>query len=78
VIHPSPATSTTFSCQLSSTLIAAPLFSPPAPGRPDIWLKPPDSGAAARGELTEGVEELAIPLYLGNMLDLQEIVRFIS
>ena len=38
--QPNPATSTTFSCQLSSTLIDAPLLSFCAPGRPDICEKP--------------------------------------
>lgn len=39
-MQPSPATSTTFSCQLSNTLIPAPADSFAAPGRPLIWLKP--------------------------------------
>lgn len=74
VIHrpmlPRPATSTTFSCQLSKTLMAAPVDSLVAPGRPDIWLKPVAWGVRLLPAL-EGVlgapldeDELAIPLYL--------------
>jgi hypothetical protein len=67
--HPKPATSTTFSCQLNSTLVAAPLDSPPALGLPPICEKPVDCESrferdppkAARFE----VEEVpAMPLYL--------------
>jgi len=44
-MQPNPATSTTFSCQLSSTLMAAPLDSPP-PGRGACCEKPVDCGVS--------------------------------
>jgi len=59
--HPSPATSTTFSCQLSSTLIAAPTDSPPAVPRPPT-AAPVDCGVNdARAWCVAGC---AMPLYL--------------
>jgi hypothetical protein len=74
--HPNPATSTTFSCHESRTLIAAPLLSFAAPGRPPICEKPVLSGV--RVELRPGgprglevlavlavLAEEAMPLYLG-------------
>jgi hypothetical protein len=67
LIHPSPATSTAFSCQLSSTLICAPLFSLPAPGLPPICEKPVLCGVSVElrvGVLADGIEEAAMPLYL--------------
>jgi hypothetical protein len=65
---PSPATSTTFSCQLSKTLIA-PVESLPPPGRPLIWLKPVCCGVmlvlvGVRGPLEEDEADPAMPLYL--------------
>lgn len=70
--HPNPATSTTFSCHESKTLIAAPLLSFAAPGRPLICEKPVLCGV--RIELRPGgpreeeeVEEAAMPLYLWNI-----------
>jgi hypothetical protein len=44
-IQPKPATSTTFSCQLRRTLIAAPLDSPP-PGRGACCENPVDCGVS--------------------------------
>lgn len=41
-MHPSPATSTSFSCQLSKTLMAADVDSLDAPGREPTWVKPVD------------------------------------
>jgi hypothetical protein len=69
--QPSPATSTTFSCQLSSTLIDAPLLSFCAPGRPDICEKPvlwgvrfePRAPGRPDEEEVADVED-AMPLYL--------------
>jgi hypothetical protein len=43
-MQPRPATSTTFSCQLSKTLMAAVAGSFVDVGRPDIWVKPVDCG----------------------------------
>ena len=68
-MHPSPATSTTFSCQLSSTLMAAPVDSLEAPGRGPIWLKPVCWGVmrvGVRGALPplEAEDVAAMPLYL--------------
>jgi hypothetical protein len=40
-MHPNPATSTSFSCQLSKTLIAADAVSLEAPGREPTWVNPP-------------------------------------
>jgi hypothetical protein len=69
--HPSPATSTTFSCQLSKTLIAAPLLSFCAPGRPPTCEKPvlwgvrfePRTPGLPDDEEEADVED-AMPLYL--------------
>lgn len=65
-MHPSPATSTTFSCQLSSTLMAAPDDSFAAPGRPATWLNPVACGVILPGVLgaPEAPDVDAIPLYL--------------
>lgn len=67
-MQPRPATSTTFSCQLSNTLIPAPADSFAAPGRPPTWLKPVCWGVirvGVRGALDpEDVD--AMPLYLYN------------
>jgi hypothetical protein len=69
-MHPNPATSTTFSCQLSSTLMAAPVDSAGAPGRGPIWLKPVCWGVmrvGVRGALPpedEDEDVAAMPLYL--------------
>lgn len=67
---PAPAISTTFSCQLSSTLIACPLLSVPDPiFLPPICEKPVDCGVML-GLPGDGVEEVAavweadMPLYL--------------
>jgi hypothetical protein len=76
-IQPNPATSTTFSCQLRRTLIAAPLDSPP-PGRVPCCEKPVDWGVSMlarprdwRPEAEEEEEEDVLPdmpLYLrGNI-----------
>lgn len=64
--HPSPATSTTFSCHDSNTLIAEPLLSFAAPGLLPICEKPAPVLCGVRVEPREGVrvEEAAIPLYL--------------
>lgn len=65
-MQPSPPTSTTFSCQLNSTLIAAPVDSVGA-GRPPAWLKPVCCGVTrvgVRGALPLPDEVLAMPLYL--------------
>jgi hypothetical protein len=70
VIQPRPATSTTFSCQLSKTLIAAPLLSFCAPGLPPICEKPVlwgvrlDPARFAGVDEEEGEDEDAMPLYL--------------
>lgn len=64
-MHPSPATSTTFSCQLNSTLMPAPADSFAAPGRPPTWLNPVAWGVTlvgVRGALPPDVD--AMPLYL--------------
>lgn len=59
-MHPRPATSTTFSCQLNNTLIAAVAGSLVVPGRPPIWLNPPvDCGVTLLDDL---VFPEAIPL----------------
>jgi hypothetical protein len=67
-MQPRPATSTTFSCQLSSTLMAAPVDSLDPPDRPPIWLKPVCCGVmrvGVRGALLLSAEEVdAMPLYL--------------
>lgn len=67
-MHPSPATSTTFSCQLSNTLIAAPVDSVEAPGRGPTWLNPVGCGVmrvGVRGPLPPDAEDVAaMPLYL--------------
>lgn len=67
-MHPSPATSTTFSCQLSNTLMAAPVDSAEAPGRGPIWLNPVCWGVTrvgVRGALPEDADDVAaMPLYL--------------
>src|SRR5690348_11254119 len=69
-MHPSPATSTTFSCQLSSTLMAAPVDSLEAPGRGPIWLKPVCCGVTrvgVRGALPPDADDVAaMPLYLSQ------------
>lgn len=53
-MQPRPATSTTFSCQLSSTLMAAEVESLDPPCRPPIWLKPPvDWGVTFVGVFAE-------------------------
>ncbi|KAF4123874.1 NADH dehydrogenase [Geosmithia morbida] len=57
-----PATSTTFSCQLSSTLMAAEVDSL-APGREATWVKPPvDSGVILPGVLEALGDPDPIPL----------------
>ena len=61
-IQPAPAISTSFSCQLSSTLIACPPPSPPP--LECIWEKPVGCGDRARVEAEEGWELCDIPLYL--------------
>lgn len=63
--HPSPATSTTFSCQDSKTLIAEPLLSF-AGGLPPICENPAPVLCGVRVEPRERarVEEAPIPLYL--------------
>lgn len=63
---PRPATSTTFSCHESKTLIAAPLLSFAAPGLPPIWENPAPVLCGETVEPREGVrvEDAAIPLYL--------------
>jgi len=66
-MQPSPATSTTFSCQLSSTLMAAPVGSPETPGREPIWLNPVCCGVTrvgVRGALPVLAGEDAMPLNL--------------
>lgn len=65
-MHPSPATSTTFSCQLSSTLMAAPEDSFAAPGRPPAWLKPVACGVILPGVRgpAPAPDVDAMPLYL--------------
>ena len=61
---PGPAISTSFSCQLSSTLMAWPLPSPP-PTREWIWEKPVDCGDRTfEEEAEDGCEVWAMPLYL--------------
>lgn len=65
-MQPNPATSTTFSCQLSKTLIAVPVDSLAPPGRPPAWLKPVCCGVTrvgVRGVLPEEDVD-AMPLYL--------------
>lgn len=65
---PSPPTSTTFSCQLSRTLIAAPVDSL-GTGRPPTWLKPVCWGVTrvgVLGALPPDDAVFAIPLYLSN------------
>ena len=66
--HPRPATSTTFSCQLSNTLIADPLFSFAGPGLPPICEKPLSVlwgvSVEPRLSLPGAPEEAAMPLYL--------------
>jgi len=59
-IHPAPAISTTFSCQLSSTLIACPPPSPP-PLEP-ICENPVGCGVIARVEAEVGWEVWDMPL----------------
>lgn len=64
-MHPSPATSTTFSCQLNRTLMPAPADSFAAPGRPPTWLNPVAWGVTlvgVRGALPP--DDDAMPLYL--------------
>jgi hypothetical protein len=63
-MDPSPATSTTFSCQLSNTLMAAPVDSFAAPGRPEIWLNPVSAREGARGAAPTADAEPLMPLYL--------------
>ncbi|EFX04308.1 hypothetical protein CMQ_1236 [Grosmannia clavigera kw1407] len=64
---PTPATSTTFSCQLSNTLMPPAELSFIPPGRPLIWLKPVCCGViprvGVRGPLLAGAAEEAMPLY---------------
>jgi hypothetical protein len=61
-MHPMPATSTTFSCQLSKTLIAACVGSV-APGREPTWLNPPvDCGVTFDGVLDACGDPVPIPL----------------
>jgi hypothetical protein len=64
-IEPSPATSTTFSFQLSKTLITAVTESFDTPGLPPTWLKPPEGWGVTRvgvlGALPDEDED-AIPL----------------
>lgn len=66
--HPNPATSTTFSCQLRSTLIADPLFSFAGPGLPPICEKPAPVlcgvNVEPRLSFPGAPEEAAMPLYL--------------
>jgi hypothetical protein len=67
-MQPRPATSTTFSCQLSNTLIAAPVDSFDACGLPPAWLNPVCCGVTrvgVRGALPLlCADEAPIPLYL--------------
>ncbi|KAL9043933.1 MAG: hypothetical protein Q9214_002897, partial [Letrouitia sp. 1 TL-2023] len=60
---PGPTISTSFSCQLSNTLIACPLPSP-APTLECICERPDGCGLRAREDATEVWEECAMPLYL--------------
>lgn len=61
VMEPIPATSTTFSCQLRSTLMAA-WEGSAAPGLPPTWLNPPvDWGVTLLGVLEDDDPD-AIPL----------------
>jgi hypothetical protein len=60
-MHPNPATSTTFSCQLSSTDMAAPVDSFAAPGRPPIWLNPPSPVEEGVGVGRVGVRGALLP-----------------
>lgn len=74
VMLPRPATSTTFSCQLNSTLMAVPVDSFTAPGRPETWLKPPVACGVILLEARPGVrcpllEDTLIPLYLCPMVN---------
>lgn len=59
---PGPAISTSFSCQLSRTLIACPPPSPPP--RECICENPVDCGDIERVEADEGCEVWDMPLYL--------------
>ena len=52
-MEPSPATSTSFSCQLRSTLIAAVVGSLAPLGRPPNWLNPVDCGVTLLGDREE-------------------------
>lgn len=79
-MHPSPATSTTFSCQLSSTLMAAPVDSFDAPGLPANRVEPVGWGVMRVGvrgalpadgdnnddddDVDDDEDDAAIPLYL--------------
>lgn len=63
-MQPRPATSTTFSCQLSSTLMPEPADSFAAPGRPPIWLNPVGWGVVRVGVFGVDPDEDAMPLYL--------------
>ena len=69
-MDPCPATSTTFSCQLSRTLIAAPIDSFAACGLDPTWLKPVCWGVilvGVRGALPPDDDAVeAMPLYLSN------------
>lgn len=58
---PRPATSTTFSCQLSSTLMAAPVDSAVEPGLPPIWLNPVGCGVRFLG-VRGAVDALPVPV----------------
>lgn len=60
-MQPSPATSTTFSCQLRSTLIAA-VAGSFAPGRPPTWLNPCEDSLVGDLDAFPGWAVAAIPL----------------
>jgi hypothetical protein len=82
-IQPNPATSTTFSCQLSRTLMAAPLDSPP-PGLGACCEKPVDCGVSEEEgrpkvdcrwrDVVLGDEEL-MPLYLSRAVSMVMVSR---
>lgn len=59
-MQPSPATSTTFSCQLSNTLMPAPADSFVAPGRPPICVKPVCWGVTLVGERGAAVADMPL------------------
>lgn len=70
---PRPATSTTFSCQLSSTLMPVPVTSFVPPGLEPIWLNPVTWGVRFRvGVRIPPLDEPPdMPLYLYKRLDMR-------